>query len=109
MYDYDFQENLAPPRKGHTGATVTVEFDSQKENLIQLYEVSIENKKTKVQLSKLDIATGEELPGASLELKTIDGTIIDSWISGKTPYFVEGTLVAGETYILTEISAPDGY
>ena len=81
----------------------------EKENLIQLYEVSIENKKTKVQLSKLDIATGEELPGASLELKTIDGTIIDSWISGKTPHFVEGTLVAGETYILTEISAPDGY
>ena len=55
------------------------------------------------------MATGEELPGASLELKTVDGTVIDSWISGKTPHFVDGTLTAGETYILTEISAPDGY
>lgn len=109
MYEYEVQEILAPPGYGHSGETVSVAFDREKENLIQLYEVSIENKKTKVQLSKLDIATGEELPGASLELKTIDGTIIDSWISGKTPYFVEGTLVAGETYILTEISAPDGY
>ena len=109
MYEYEVQEILAPPGYGHSGETVSVVFDREKENLIQLYEVSIENKKTKVQLSKLDIATGEELPGASLELKTIDGTIIDSWISGKTPHFVEGTLAAGETYILTEISAPDGY
>ena len=109
MYEYEVQEILAPPGYGHSGETVSVVFDREKENLIQLYEVSIENKKTKVQLSKLDIATGEELPGASLELKTIDGTIIDSWISGKTPHFVEGTLTAGETYILTEISAPDGY
>ena len=109
MYEYEVQEILAPPGYGHSGETVSVVFDREKENLIQLYEVAIENKKTKVQLSKLDIATGEELPGASLELKTIDGTIVDSWISGKTPHFVEGTLVAGETYILTEISAPDGY
>ena len=58
---------------------------------------------------KLDLATGEELPGASLELKTSDGRLVDSWISGKTPHLVEGKLTAGENYILTEISAPDGY
>ena len=109
MYEYEVQEIQSPPGYGCSEETFSVVFDREKESVIQLYELSITNKKTRAQFSKLDMATGEELPGASLELKTVDGTVIDSWISGKTPHFVDGTLTAGETYILTEISAPDGY
>ena len=109
MYEYEVQEIQSPPGYGCSEETFSIVFDREKEAVIQLYELSITNKKTRAQFSKLDMATGEELPGASLELKTVDGTVIDSWISGKTPHFVDGTLTAGETYILTEISAPDGY
>lgn len=109
MYEYKVREILAPSGYGCSEETFSVVFDREKETWIQLYELSITNKKTRAQFCKLDMATGEELPGASLELKMADGTVIDSWISGKTSHFVEGTLTAGETYILTEISAPDGY
>ena len=55
------------------------------------------------------MATGEELPGASLELKRwMERSSIPGY-QEKLPHFVDGTLTAGETYILTEISAPDGY
>ncbi len=109
MYEYTVRELMPPPGYGRCEETFSVVFDREKEDLIQLYELSVENKTTRAGFSKLDLTTGEELPGASLELKTSDGRLVDSWISGKTPHLVEGKLTAGENYILTEISAPDGY
>ena len=109
MYEYTVRELMPPPGYGRCEEPFSAVFDREKEDLIQLYELSVENKKTRAGFSKLDLATGEELPGASLELKTSDGRLVDSWISGKTPHLVEGKLTAGENYILTEISAPDGY
>lgn len=94
MYEYEVQEIQSPPGYGCSEETFSIVFDREKEAVIQLYELSITNKKTRAQFSKLDMATGEELPGASLELKTVDGTVIDSWISGKTPHFEDGTLTA---------------
>lgn len=66
-----------------------------------------ENDYTKVQISKQDITTGEELPGATLTITTPDGTVIDSWVSTDEPYYID-TLPAGD-YILREESAPEGY
>ncbi len=62
---------------------------------------------TKVQISKVDIATGKELPGAELTITDKDGKEIESWVSTDTPHYIE-KLPAGE-YTLTEITAPDGY
>lgn len=62
---------------------------------------------TKVQISKVDIATGKELPGAELTITDKDGKEIDRWVSTDTPHYIE-KLPAGE-YTLTEITAPDGY
>ena len=62
---------------------------------------------TKVQISKVDIATGEELPGAELTITDKDGEEIDRWVSSDKPHYIE-KLPAGE-YTLTEITAPDGY
>ena len=62
---------------------------------------------TKVQISKVDIATGKELPGAELTVTDKDGKELDPWVSTDTPHYIE-KLPAGE-YTLTEITAPDGY
>ena len=62
---------------------------------------------TKVQISKVDIATGKELPGAELTITDKDGKEIDRWVSSDTPHYIE-KLPAGD-YTLTEITAPDGY
>ena len=62
---------------------------------------------TKVQISKVDIATGKELPGAELTITDKDGEGIDRWVSSDKPHYIE-KLPAGE-YTLTEITAPDGY
>ena len=90
MYEYTVRELMPPPGYGRCEETFSVVFDREKEDLIQLYELSVENKTTRAGFSKLDLTTGEELPGASLELKTSDGRLVDSWISGKTPHLVEG-------------------
>ena len=73
----------------------------------------ITNKKEKrhkinVQISKKDIVTNEELPGATLQI--IDkstGTVVEEWISTGKPYQIDN-LEPGD-YTLVEKSAPDGY
>lgn len=62
---------------------------------------------TKVQISKVDIATGKELPGAELVIKDKDGNTVAQWVSEDKPHYIE-KLPAGE-YTLTEITAPNGY
>ena len=62
---------------------------------------------TKVQISKVDIATGKELPGAELTITDKDGKEIDRWVSTDKPHYIE-KLPAGD-YTLTEVKAPDGY
>ena len=64
---------------------------------------------TKVVISKRDITTDEELPGATLQIIDENGMIIEEWVSTNKPHNVEGKLIAGKTYTLREITAPDGY
>ena len=64
---------------------------------------------TKVTVSKQDFATGEELSGARLVLRDAQGNTIADWITDGKPKEFYGELIAGETYTLTEIYAPEGY
>ena len=64
---------------------------------------------TKVQISKQDITTGEELPGATLQIIDEDGNVVEEWVSTTEPHFIEAELIAGEKYTLHETAAPDGY
>lgn len=61
-----------------------------------------------VTISKTDLVTGKELPGAELEVKDEDGNIIDKWISTDTSHNVTG-LEEGKKYTLTEVTCPYGY
>ena len=62
---------------------------------------------TRVQISKVDIATGKELPGAELVIKDKDSNTVAQWVSEDKAHYIE-KLPAGE-YTLTEITAPNGY
>ena len=77
----------------------------------------------KLTIHKTDVG-GKELPGAELTVTTLDGEIIDSWVSGETPHTLpilepdaeeqEGAIRYSDAdnefvYILHEDAAPDGY
>ena len=68
----------------------------------------IANSQTVVHFSKVDKETGEELPGAVLELYSPDGSLLDTWETTDIPHVIPG-LPVGEGYVLREVSAPDGY
>lgn len=72
-----------------------------------LQTVSMVNKQ--VTVTKTDITNKEELPGAELTVTDKEsGEVVDSWISTDEPHNVSG-LEEGKTYILTEVTAPNGY
>ncbi len=68
----------------------------------------IANNQTVVHISKVDAETGEELPGATLELYGPDGTLIETWESADIPHAITG-LPVGEGYVLKETAAPEGF
>lgn len=69
---------------------------------------TIGNDYTKLYISKQDAATGEELPGAKLEVIDKEtGEVIEKWTSTEEQHYIEA-LPAGD-YILRETMAPEGY
>lgn len=84
-----------------------VEFTVNLDNTIT--HVEMLDKTTKVQISKKAITGEDELPGAVMQVLDKDNNIIDQWTSGSEPHMIEGVLIAGQTYVLHEVSAPTGY
>lgn len=78
--------------------TVTTDKETQKLEMIDKV----------VLISKTDLVTGEELPGAELVVTDKDGNEIDRWISTDKPHHVTG-LEEGQEYTLTEITCPYGF
>ena len=68
----------------------------------------VEDAKTHISVSKVDIANGEELPGATIQILDSEGNVVDEWVSGEEAHDIEG-LKTGEEYTLREIIAPEGY
>ena len=68
----------------------------------------IANSQTVVHFSKVDKDTGEELPGAVLELYAPDGSLLDTWETSDIPHVIPG-LPVGEGYVLREVTAPEGF
>lgn len=62
---------------------------------------------TTIVISKKDITTGEELPGATLVIKNAKGEVIETWVSTNETKKIK-TLEVGK-YTLEETIAPEGY
>lgn len=107
-YVYQVREITAPPGYCLNNTVRYLHFDREDGNEL-VCEITVENRETSVCIRKTDLTTGEELPGAKLTLKQKDGTVIDQWISEMEPHWINGILIAEETYVLSEESAPDGY
>lgn len=63
---------------------------------------------TTVTASKKDIAGIDEIKGAKMQVTDMNGKIIDTWTSTNKPHSIKG-LIEGHDYILTEITAPNGF
>ena len=105
--EYTLTETIAP--EGYVLSKETVKFVLEADGSVKtvvMYNAK-ETKVTKVKISKQDITTKEEVPGATLVIKDSEGNVIDTWVSTTEPHYIEG-LPAGE-YTLTETIAPEGY
>ena len=83
----------------------TAEDTTTKEYTVNL---NVVNKTTEVDISKVNVTGENEIEGAEIVVYDKAGNIIDKWTSGKEAHKIEG-LVVGNTYILHEEYAPNGY
>lgn len=90
-----------------TSSTITFEVIKTTEDDFLVQHVTMVDDVTKLQISKKDVTTGDELPGAKLTITDSEGNVVDEWVSGTEPHYVE-RLPMGK-YTLTEVTAPDGY
>lgn len=72
------------------------------------YEFVFENEPTTVELTKTDLTTGKELPGAHLKVTDEDGNVIDEWVSTEKAHVIK-ELTVGKSYTMTETKPADGY
>lgn len=72
-------------------------------------EEPVPEKVTEVHFHKTDAVTGDELPGAHVEIRDEEGNLIDEWISSDTPHEIKGVLKPGGKYRFIEKTAPKGY
>ncbi|MCD7757383.1 MAG: peptidase, partial [Clostridiales bacterium] len=75
---------------------------------VQVFAFSFEDEATTVEITKTDLTTGEELPGAHLEVVDENGAVIDEWVSTIEAHIIT-ELVVGKTYTLIESLPADGY
>ncbi|WP_410079055.1 SpaA isopeptide-forming pilin-related protein [Ruminococcus sp.] len=117
--DYTLKEIAAPD--GYVIAT-NIEFEVFADGTIKIRNVDstaisedgnplivMVDDTTKVKISKRDITTDKELPGATLQIIDEDGNVVEEWVSADEAHLVEGKLIVGKEYTLREIIAPDGY
>ncbi|MBQ8892773.1 MAG: Cys-Gln thioester bond-forming surface protein, partial [Bacilli bacterium] len=104
--DYTLTETIAP--NGYVLSSETISFTLKADGSVK--SVVMYNAKeeiTKLRISKQDITSKEELPGATLVIKDKTGKVIETWVSTNEPKYIEG-LEPGD-YTLTETTAPNGY
>ena len=94
---------LKSPDGYATAEPVTFKTDEDKNLTVEMIDEI-----TRVEVSKQDITTNKELPGATLVVKDKDGNVLDEWVSTSEPHIIKN-LTVGETYTLSETIAPDGY
>lgn len=96
---------IQPP--GGYGRTMPVKFKVSLDGTADC--VSVQNKKTEIEILKTDAGNGKPLAGARLRLTDSQGKTAAEWITEAEPYILKGILVSGEEYVLTEVRPPAGY
>lgn len=99
---YILHEAKAPA--GYVKAT-DIEFEVKETEEVQ--KLTMHDDHTKVKISKQNITTGKELPGAELEIMDEHGNTYDKWTSTDKPHIIERMPVG--KYTLKEKIHPDGY
>ncbi|MCI6767635.1 MAG: SpaA isopeptide-forming pilin-related protein [Porcincola intestinalis] len=106
---YYVQEQYAPA--GYVTTNEKKEFTFSYDGADQeevVYDFTFENEPTTYEFSKTDITTGEEIPGAHLEVRDADGNLVDEWVSEKKPHMIR-KLEVGKEYSMIETKPADGY
>ncbi len=98
---YTLTETIAPDYYSRAEAVTFEVSDTGEIQTVEMFD-----KKIEVAISKKDITTEKELPGAKLEVKDEKGNVIETWVSTEEEHMMN--LKAGK-YTLTEITAPEGY
>lgn len=99
---YRLHEDLAP-----LGYVKTSDITFTVNNTTDVQKVEMIDDVIRVEISKQDIVTGKELPGAQLQIIDENSKVIHEWVTTDKPHLFE-KLPAGE-YTLREMTAPDGY
>ena len=117
-HKYLLEETLAPTKDGYVKSN-SITFVVEDTGAIQ--KVVMEDDFTKLELSKADFTTSEELDGAHIEIWKADENwnrveMVESYISGQDGYNADGTVkkhyidyLAPGNYTMVEITAPNGY
>lgn len=98
------KNNVVKDTQGYLVAT-SIEFTVEPTGEVQ--KVEMKDDYTKVDISKTDIAIGEELPGAHLQVIDKGNKVVAEWNTDGKVHRING-LEPGD-YTLRETSAPDGY
>ena len=108
-WSYEFTELPAYSEDGLTAYTYTVDEEPVEGYITTVSGTDLINTITSVKISKVDIADGEELEGATIQLIDKEtGEVVEEWTSTNKAHEVTG-LTTGKTYILRETVAPEGY
>ena len=100
---YILHEEVAP--KGYIVAD-DMEFTVNEDGELQI--VTMYDDYTEIHISKLNKDTGLPLAGAVLQI--VDGEeVIEEWTSTEKAHVIKAKLEAGKSYVLHEVSAPDGF
>ena len=108
-WSYEFTELPAYSEDGRIAYTYTVDEEPVEGYITTVSGTDLINTITSVKISKVDIADGEELEGATIQLIDKEtGEVVEEWTSTNEAHEVTG-LTTGKTYILRETVAPEGY
>ena len=81
-------------------------YTSQDEPVLK-FKAEFRNETTKVEISKVDITNEKELPGATLQIKTKAGKVLEEWVSTDQSHLIEKLPVGN--YVLSEKIPANGY
>lgn len=121
LYTFKIQEVSAPDGYFIDPAVHTFQFNVKTDRVEQIsYQYTVANEANSVEISKKDLVSKDEVPGALLEIRHVsvktdadgneikeEGEIFESWRSTTVPHVIKN-IPAGH-YVLIEKEVPDGF